>query len=619
MDNDLLSTDENSVYGLIDRLSANHFLTRRRGLLTEFYYRKLLALRLSQEEPEVFVEYCNIAKNIYFNRLEATSVARDLVRWGIEAMFQSLQQYTPMISSLQERRALSGRFYNEVVPKTLQLIENKLLLNSEDISEVKQILEYELSNDEEFHFTINYYLRRDQYDNEPYGRLHRQIGVFFDNLDKPKHLPSDNTKQAVSLQQILVVSPENGGQPIKAGPSQWFSRLLVKSTQPLDGLWAQIYEIRELKHLNDQQGKSIPLERSSNSPKLSWSPGYFGAISLRSVKEKDSGSLDLAWRAHGDPPFRDDELRIAAARKEGQRDSKNWGKSQDFVSLSPGYYCLVVRFFARGFDTPAEYQYRLYWPGAGQEDNIRLMKKENEARAVLVGINQHSDPSIINPKVCVENANIIQQILTKHYKVAKLITDATSGLLPTRSNILAELSAAAQATSENDLFLFYFSGHGVAYEGESYLLTRDTRFSELKYTSIAVSDLLKVIKQSSAHAKVIILDVGHFGRNEATITLEFLRSVFEQAEGTAILTSCKQNQQSWEWHEKQCSVFTHYLLEALTGQADFDSKGFVTLSDVSRFVTNGVRVWAFKNNVVQTPVLQYNISGDVILLQNTDG
>ncbi|MEI7903724.1 MAG: hypothetical protein WCK89_26090, partial [bacterium] len=69
----------------------------------------------------------------------------------------------------------------------------------------------------------------------------------------------------------------------------------------------------------------------------------------------------------------------------------------------------------------------------------------------------------------------------------------------------------------------------------------------------------------------------------------------------AILSSCEQGQQSWEWPGKPRSVFTHFLLEALRGQADWSHKGFVTVSDANLYVTNGVKKWAVDNSRAQTP------------------
>lgn len=96
---------------------------------------------------------------------------------------------------------------------------------------------------------------------------------------------------------------------------------------------------------------------------------------------------------------------------------------------------------------------------------------------------------------------------------------------------------------------------------------------------------------------------------------DFIRRVFEQAEGLAVLASCKQGQLSYEWHENERSVFTHFLLQAFGGAADRDEKGFVTVQDASRHVTDGVKLWASQRNRIQTPTLQYTVAGDIILVR----
>jgi uncharacterized caspase-like protein len=242
-----------------------------------------------------------------------------------------------------------------------------------------------------------------------------------------------------------------------------------------------------------------------------------------------------------------------------------------------------------------------------------------KAWAVLVGVNHYENqPHIPSLHVCAADVTAVYAALAGKYTAARLLTDDTPERLPTRANILAELSSVAQAAGEGDLLLFYFSGHGIAEGGESYLLLRDARLAALTCTSVAMSEVRKIINESPARAKVIVLDACHsgaaIGKAGPAMTPEFIERVFNQAEGLAVLASCKQGQQSWEWPEEGRSVFTHFLLEALGGKADFDGKGFVTVSDASRYVTDGVKAWAVDHSVPQTPTLQYTVAGDIILL-----
>lgn len=238
--------------------------------------------------------------------------------------------------------------------------------------------------------------------------------------------------------------------------------------------------------------------------------------------------------------------------------------------------------------------------------------------AVMAGVNHYVDPSISDLTVCVQDVAAIHQRLTSGYYHTQLLTDEnTPSLLPTRNNILAELTNAAQLAQEDDLLLFYFSGHGLAAGGESYLVPRDARLSALPDTAVSMKKVRRIMKKSAARARVIILDACHsgasIGKSPVVMTPEFIERVFVAAEGMAVLASCKQNQLSWEWQQQQQSVFTHYLLQALHGEADRDNKGFVTVSDAHRFVTDRVIEWSTQNGQAQTPTLESKVVGDIIL------
>ena len=242
--------------------------------------------------------------------------------------------------------------------------------------------------------------------------------------------------------------------------------------------------------------------------------------------------------------------------------------------------------------------------------------------AVLVGVNEYQDwANYGRLEVCVRDVEAVrEQIIAGGFEPARIrmLTDHTPDALPTRANILVALKAVANATEPDDLLLFYYSGHGDEDKGESYLVARDGRRLVLADTAIPISRVQEIVREAPARAKVIILDACHSGadvggKGPRAMSPAFIRRVFEQARGMAILSSCEQDQLSYEWQENERSVFTHYLIEALSGQADRDGKGFVTVQDASRHVANGVKLWASQRNLVQTPTLEYRVAGDIIL------
>jgi len=242
--------------------------------------------------------------------------------------------------------------------------------------------------------------------------------------------------------------------------------------------------------------------------------------------------------------------------------------------------------------------------------------------AVLVGVDEYEDrPNYGRLHICVRDVDAIrEQLVAGSFDPARirLLTDRTTDEPPTRANVLAALKSVADATERDDLLLFYYSGHGDEANGESYLVGRDGRQLVLDDTAVLISRVKEIMLEAPARAKVIILDACHSGadvggKGPEPMSAEFIRRVFEEAEGLAILASCKQGQLSYAWRAQERSVFTHFLLEALTGQADREQKGFVTVQDANRHVTDGVKLWASQNNVSQMPTLQYAVVGDIIL------
>jgi hypothetical protein len=235
--------------------------------------------------------------------------------------------------------------------------------------------------------------------------------------------------------------------------------------------------------------------------------------------------------------------------------------------------------------------------------------------AVLAGVNRYDDLQISDLRVCADDVTAVRDMLGDT-NVMLLLTEQ-AGKPPTRAQILGALATVAESAGPDDLLTFYFSGHGLAQNGEGYLLPCDARISAIRHTALAVRDVREILNRSAARAKLVILDACHsgavIGKGSAAMSPEFLERVFAQAEGMAVLASCKHGQYSWEWAEQRRSVFTYYLLEAMAGKADFEDKGFVTISDASRYVVDNVKRWAAERGLLQTPTLQYESAGDIVV------
>jgi hypothetical protein len=250
-----------------------------------------------------------------------------------------------------------------------------------------------------------------------------------------------------------------------------------------------------------------------------------------------------------------------------------------------------------------------------------------DKKALLVGINKYHDSKLNDLKFAVNDVSAIYSILTDPNRGGfvpdncLLMTDGSKNrnLKPVRSNIISLMTSLSETAKPDDYIVFFFSGHGIEEDGKSYLLPSDARINVLRDTAVSIDWIKATLKASKAHTKVLILDACHAGAmkgkaESGRMTKGMQDALFPPMEGFAILSSCKLNEVSWEMPEKKHGVFSYFLIEGLQGAADFDFDGHIFVSDASRYTTERTIDWSFKEGVQQTPNLEYNVVGDLVLV-----
>ena len=231
--------------------------------------------------------------------------------------------------------------------------------------------------------------------------------------------------------------------------------------------------------------------------------------------------------------------------------------------------------------------------------------------AVLIGVGSYEDREYSELPVCVRDVTEIARQLYSNesgFTLASIDVLVDDGIKPTRAAILSCLQKVTEAAEEDDLLLFYYSGHGELEQDESYLVTSDSTFGRLKDTALPVASIEEIMQASRAKAKVMILDVCCAGekipsKGSRKLHPKFIERVYMRAQGMVILTSCAKNQRSYLWEAKKHSVYTYFLLEALRGEADRDAKGFVSVTDIHDYVTNGTASWTERHKHIQNPTI----------------
>jgi Caspase domain len=174
---------------------------------------------------------------------------------------------------------------------------------------------------------------------------------------------------------------------------------------------------------------------------------------------------------------------------------------------------------------------------------------------------------------------------------------------------MEERIRATRAAGERSLLVFYFSGHAGA------------QGIELGDERISYEELRKVIGDSSAEAKVAIVDACEAGGltqvkgATAAPALDFALPE-DAVRGTAFLASTAVGEAAQESAAIGGSFFTHHLEVALRGAGDADGDGQVTLGEAFRYTASRTVAESAGTEIgPQHPTYEMRMSGrgDVVL------
>ena len=180
--------------------------------------------------------------------------------------------------------------------------------------------------------------------------------------------------------------------------------------------------------------------------------------------------------------------------------------------------------------------------------------------------------------------------------------------------------------NRDDLLLLYFSGHGIRNEqGQLFLAAHDTEINILEASGIPAEFITYAMNNSRSQRQLLILDCCNSGAfaygtkaANAVGTSMGIATAFEgRGFGRVVLTATDATQYAWEGDkvigDTQKSVFTHFLIEGLKGEADRDGDGRIDIDELYDYTYEQV----VGSTPKQTPgKWSYKQQGDIILREN---
>jgi WD40 repeat protein len=222
---------------------------------------------------------------------------------------------------------------------------------------------------------------------------------------------------------------------------------------------------------------------------------------------------------------------------------------------------------------------------------------------ITVGVNSYRNPKY-NLNFAVADASAFEREVKKgggnlfDQVIVKSIRDNKA----TKTDILAAFHEIQKQAKEQDLFIFYYAGHGVMSEGkvteaQFYLVPHDItqlygKDDVLTEKAISATELKELSKNINAQKQVFILDACQSSGAIDALTVrgaaeERALAQLARSTGTFWITATGTEQFATEFADLGHGVFTYSLLEGLRGKADNGDKR-ITIKELSAYIENRV-------------------------------
>lgn len=189
-------------------------------------------------------------------------------------------------------------------------------------------------------------------------------------------------------------------------------------------------------------------------------------------------------------------------------------------------------------------------------------------------------------------------------------------------NIRDGLRWLSQTTSANDTGLIFFSGHGGRLVGGpqagNYLIPYDCDPDALLTTAMSGRELTELLRQITAQRLLVLFDACYSGGTGEAKDLMSERPEFKsgldektyeqlaQGTGRVIMASSRTDETSLVLSSMQNSLFTHYLLEALRGNARTRGDKLLRIFDVFEYVSEQVPTRGNQHPIFKAADLENN-------------
>lgn len=230
-------------------------------------------------------------------------------------------------------------------------------------------------------------------------------------------------------------------------------------------------------------------------------------------------------------------------------------------------------------------------------------------RALLIGIENYDnapDLQYIHNDVFALRRAIGERFAGNAFNVGELksIVDGKNFITPKGAFLQATIASFLSDAKPEDRLLLYFSGHGFrSQDGQLYLAGVDFDIKDPEKTGVSMQWLRGKLAASKAGSTLLVLDACHAGTEQESVAAAELGEPLRETPNVITLASSTGEQPSQLWKEKEQSLFTYWLCQALKGHADADGNAMIDVDELYKYVhANVTRTAKRRLGREQTPV-----------------
>ncbi len=214
--------------------------------------------------------------------------------------------------------------------------------------------------------------------------------------------------------------------------------------------------------------------------------------------------------------------------------------------------------------------------------------------ALLIGISEYDDKSVCSlqypdsdvqelAKALIAGGYLPGNVVAMHGKAED------PKLRPTAENIRKQLKRVSLLSAET--VVLAISGHSLSIpDTDGLFLFPVDGTPEAKTRMIAQTELYNALAKSNAKVRLVLWDAAR----QETKPIACPR-------GIHVLYGCQEGQQAHEHPGLRHGLFSFFLIHALSGAADFDHDGTITLPELELFTTRRVSEYGDSRGMAQVP------------------